>query len=193
MEWIRTWYDMHPDWRRILWDNDSVFGRRWRNQRLVDEYRARECWHGVADVVRYEILHEMGGFMPGADSVCERPIDGLMDDPHHDAWAVYENEEVRPGLITPLYACRRGNGFAEALIEGLKDREAGEPWIFTGNCHMRDTAARLRPDTLRIFPSHYFNPVHYTGKTYSGPDVPYGRQMWGTTLNAYGKAQGRAG
>lgn len=189
MEWIKTWYEKHPDWEHILWDNDKVFNREWKNQRLVDEYRARECWHGVADVVRYEILHEFGGLMPGADSVCERNTEELFDR-YHDAWAVYENETVRPGLITPLYACRKGAEFALRLIEELKDKESGEPWLTTGNCYMRDMVAKHRPSLLRIFPSHYFNPIHYTGHTYSGPDKPFSVQKWGTTLKSYNQKNG---
>ncbi|MDQ0316410.1 hypothetical protein [Amorphus orientalis] len=39
------------------------------------------AWHVIADIIRYEILYEEGGYMPGADSVCLRSID--EDDPFH--------------------------------------------------------------------------------------------------------------
>jgi len=37
---------------------------------------------------------------------------------------------------------------------------------------------------LKIWPSHYFNPVHFTGVTYDGPDQPYAIQMWGSTTKS---------
>lgn len=183
-EWMQTWKDKHPDWEYALWDNEKVFGRTWRNQRHIDFYREREMWHGVADIVRYEILFEQGGFMPGADSICEHPVDELFSD-GFEAYGVYENEKRRPGLISPLYACVPGNDLARLLIEGLEAKDdVGEPWISTGNTYMKEVIEKNRPP-VRIFPSYVFNPVHYTGETYTGPGKIYGRQMWGTTNSLY--------
>ena len=90
-QWLDTWREHHPDWRYRLWSNATVFYRPWRNQRLVNAYRDQEEWRGVADVIRYEILHEQGGFMPGADSECLRPVDELFKDSPASAWAVAEH------------------------------------------------------------------------------------------------------
>ena len=38
------------------------------------------AWHIIADILRYEILYEYGGYMPGADSVCLRNIDDKFPD-----------------------------------------------------------------------------------------------------------------
>lgn len=179
MEWINTWKEKHPDWEHILWDNDKVFGRKWINQRLIDEYRKQKCWHGVADVARYEILYEMGGFHPGADSICLHNTDELWAD-GFELYAVYENEKVRPGLITPLYASTPGHRFVKNLIDGLKDKEATEPWKTTGNMYMQEMVYHKMPPIM-IFPSHYFNPVHYTGVAYEGTDKIYAEQQWVTT------------
>jgi hypothetical protein len=63
----------------MIWDNETVFRLRWRNQRLVNAYRDQEEWRGVADVVRYEILHQRGGFMPGAlGKRCVMPLVGVF-------------------------------------------------------------------------------------------------------------------
>jgi glycosyltransferase involved in cell wall biosynthesis len=185
MKWIDTWKEKHPDWEHILWDNDKVFGRTWINQKHVDYYREKQIWHGLADVIRYEILHEYGGFLHAADSECLRPVDELIDC-DHDAWGVYENEKVRPGLISPLYACRKGNDFAWQLIQGLKaKKEVGEPWMTTGNLYMKQMHERLKDRRFKVFPSYYFNPKHYTGEEYTGDFKPYSRQFWGSTLKAY--------
>ena len=184
IEWMNTWCEKHPDWDYTLWDNDKVFSRTWINQKHVDYYRERGIWHGVADVIRYEILFEQGGFMPGADSICENPVDELFTD-GFDAYCVYENENVRPGLISPLYACAPGCSFAKELIDGLTKKETvGEPWIDTGNTYMMQMVERTK-HPVKIFPSYVFNPVHYTGETYQGSGKIYGRQLWGTTLETY--------
>lgn len=36
-------------------------------------------WHGIADIVRYEILFEFGGIMQNLNSKCIEPIDDLFD------------------------------------------------------------------------------------------------------------------
>lgn len=183
-EWMNTWKEKNPDWEYTLWDNEKVFGRKWINQKHIDYYRERQIWHGVADVVRYEILWEQGGFMPGADSVCLEPIDELFTD-GFDCYGVYENEKVRPGLISPLYAAKPGCEFAKQLIDGLSVKEeVGEPWIHTGNKYMQEMVDSKLPP-MKIFPSYIFNPIHYTGETYQGKEKVYGKQMWGTTLNKY--------
>ena len=78
-KWMDTWPKMHPDWNYVLWDNDKVFSRKWKNQNVIDAYKAKGKWHGVADVIRYEILYDYGGFMPGADSECIRNISELFE------------------------------------------------------------------------------------------------------------------
>jgi len=184
IEWIKTWYQKHPSWDHILWDNEKVFGRKWRNQKLVDHYRERKIWHGVADVVRYEILLEYGGFMPGADSICFKAVDELLTEPI--AYAVYENERVRPGLITPLYACPKGDPFAEMLVDELGQiGSIGVPWRTTGNMFMQAMVVKHLDLTIKIWPSYFFNPVHHTGLTYKGDGTIYAQQLWGTTRGRY--------
>jgi mannosyltransferase OCH1-like enzyme len=185
MEWIKTWREKHPDWKHILWDNDAVFGRSWINQKHINYYKEREIWHGVADVVRYEILFEMGGLMPGADSVCFENTEELFTD-ENEAYCVYENEIATPGLITPLYACTKNNHFAKLLIDGLTNKEeVGEPWLTTGNLYMMETIEKNSPARVKILPSYIFNPVHKSGIRYQGNAKVYAEQKWGTTFNLY--------
>lgn len=182
MKWINTWNDKHPDWEHVLFDNETIFGRTWRNQRLIDAYREMENWPGVADVARYEILYENGGAMHGADSICLFPIDELFTDPAYDCYSVYENEKVRPGLVAPLYACTKHNAFAKQLIEGLKDVEPGTPWKTTGNLYMQKMIALHHPKTLKIWPSYTLLPEHFTGELYGGTGKVYATHKWGSTF-----------
>lgn len=184
--WMRTWRELHPGWEYVLWDEAKVFRRRWVNQRHVDFYRRRKVWHGVSDVVRYEILFEQGGFMPEADSEALRPVDELFRGNGYDAYAVAENERAAPGLLSPLTAACAGSPFAKALIDGLKaKRRVGEPWLHVGNLEMKRVAESRHWPGLKVWPSHYFNPTHHTGRVYKGNGKIFARQFWGTSKRLY--------
>lgn len=182
---IASWRQHHPDWQFRVVGNDELYGRTWHNQGIIDTYLCEGRYPGVADVMRYELLYEEGGFCPPADAYCLRPTDALFA--QGDAFAVYENEKVRPGLTSPLYACSRRNEFARLLVVSLpsvppKRRGVSRaPVHVTGNYFMRKMIEKHRPN-LTIFPSHYFIPIHFTGKTYTGADKPYAVQLWGSTM-----------
>jgi hypothetical protein len=184
LKWMNTWKEHNPDWEYRLWGNDEVFGREWVNQNHVDYYREQKQWHGVADVCTYEILYENGGFMIGADSVCLAPIDELFYN-DFDSYSVWEQEQIRPGLISPLHASEQGGIFAAELIAGLQRKETvGEPWKSVGNQYMGEMYRKTRAK-VKIFPSHYFNSPHLTGLKYEGTDKIYAEQKWGTTKQNY--------
>lgn len=184
--WINTWKEKHPDWEHILWDNDKVFGRKWRNQRHIDYLRERKMWSAIADVLRYEYLHEYGGFAGGADSVCLNPIDELFEDEAYDAYTCYENEKVTGRLVSPLLGCSKGNPLANQLIEilGMKEKLGDTAWLTTGNLFMMHVIAALEYPRLKVFPSHVFLPEHHSGAKYMGDEKSYATHMWGTGKNA---------
>ena len=183
--WMDTWPKLHPTWRYVVWNDDTVFRRKWRNQRLVNAYADKAEWRGVADVIRYEILEDLGGFMPGADSECLRPIDDIVKEPAINTYAVYEHETAAPGLITPVYASLPGTQFLNAMIEAVSSAKPGEPWECVGNALMQKVYEGGRWPHVRIWPSWMFNPDHYSGAVYTGPEQPYARQHWGSTKGKY--------
>lgn len=186
---LQTWKDKHPDWNYQVFGNETLYGRIWYNQSLIDVYLKEKRYPGVADVMRYELLHEHGGFCYPADSKCLHNIDELFDS-KNDAYCVYENEKVRPGLVSPLYACTKGNAFAQYLIDHLPtippkvNGVSRAPWQVTGNKFMRDSIASMNYSRLKIWESFRFNPIHHTGETYKGNEKVYGVQQWGATTEA---------
>ena len=183
-KWMQTWKEHHPGWEYKLWTEKEIFSRLWINQSWIDYFRARRLWPGVSDVCTYEILHEYGGFMIGADAVCLAPIDELFYN-DYDAYGVYENERCRPGLVSPLHASKKGGAFAKELIDGLTHvKPNGVPWRTVGNLYMGNMCKQTKAK-IYVFPSHYFNPDHFTGLKYEGTDKIYARQMWGSTRNCY--------
>lgn len=188
-EFINTWRENHPNWIHLVFGNEELYSRQWKNQSLIDTYLKEKRYPGVADVMRYELLHDFGGFCHPADSICLHPIDDLLDS-EHDAYGVYENEKVRPGLVSPLYACSKGNPFAKYLIDNLPSQPpkrngvSRPPWIVTGNKYMRDSIKAMKYDRLKIWPSYRFTPIHHTGERYQGKEKVYACQQWGATSEA---------
>jgi mannosyltransferase OCH1-like enzyme len=187
-EWMATWRQAHPAWAYRLFDNDYLCNRRFRNQAHINAYFRRGKYAGVADLMRYEILFEEGGFLPEADSICLHQVDELFTEAR--AYTVYEMPEGRSGMMSPFLASNPGNPVIGKVIDKLSklDPDAmGMPWTTTGNGFLRRffQANKALLSDITVFPSHYFIPEHHNGDAYSGPDRIYARQFWGTTLRVY--------
>lgn len=185
--WMKTWRDHHPDWHYRLIDNAYVARHSFKNQALIDEYLRRAEYAGAADLIRYEILLEHGGFMPGADSICLQNTDALWTKPQ--AYTVYENEFVRGKMVSPVLACEPGNPFVATLIDRLhllRPEQLNKAWRTTGNYFVACMIAETTPD-ITVFPSHYFIPEHFTGHAYTGDGPVYCKQLFGETTGGYAK------
>jgi mannosyltransferase OCH1-like enzyme len=88
---IIAWAAMHPDWRMNLWTESSL--PKLRNQDLFDNAEDLVPVDAVhqfrADLARYELLYDMGGFYADVDT---RPLKRI--DPElagHDVFAAMED------------------------------------------------------------------------------------------------------
>lgn len=187
LKWMNTWKDKHPDWNYFIFTDEMLKARSWENQELINEYYRRGKFNGVADLIRYELLWEMGGFLPPADSECLHPIDELLDQPEHFCYSVYENEQYRKGFISPIMAASPGNRFVRTLIDTLHLLEPrqlrDQVWMSTGNEWLSRMIAQHNPQDIKIWPSYTLIPTHYDKriKPYDGPERVYARQFWGST------------
>lgn len=189
-EWMQTWQKQNPDWNYRVFGNQYLSNRQFRLQSLIDEYLARGEYSGVADLMRYEILYDHGGFIAPADAICYRHISELFT--KSTAYTVYENEFLRGALVAPVLACEPQNPFVGQIIDRLaKLRPVTllEPWKSTGNLLVAKLIHDLKPE-IEIFPSHFFNPTHYEGWVYNGDGPVYAKQMFGSTTGAYKKPSG---
>lgn len=98
---IATWRANHPTWQFRLWGNADLDGCRWRARRQIEIFREGGYWEGVADLMRYEILHEQGGVYVDADSISVRPLGNWIM--AQRMFAVWESEKHRPGLIANTF------------------------------------------------------------------------------------------
>ncbi len=58
--WMNTWREKHPDWEFRLWGNADLAQNQWTCAKQMELFRKRGEWCGVADIMRYEILHGHG-------------------------------------------------------------------------------------------------------------------------------------
>ena len=186
LDWMKTWIDKHPYWEYTLYDNNYLENTKFKTQRQIEEYLNRGEYSGVADLMRYEILYEKGGFIANTDSICYHCTDELFDKPC--AYTVYENEFLKGQLVSPIMACEPGNEFVGNIIETLSKVEPSDldrPWKSTGNLFMARMIRDQKPEII-IFPSHYFIPVHFEGEFYTGEEKVYAKELFGSTRNSYG-------
>lgn len=185
---INTWVQHNPGWQVCLWNNDDLANHGWINARHMRTMAERGQLCGVADLMRLEILYEHGGFAVDADSVCRRPLEDWLFE--CEAFACWENELARPGLIANGYmASVPENPFFGQMILDLQAQEVlgeGMAWQVVGPLFLTKAHRRLGYSGLTIWPSHFFIPRHFTGQSYDGPaEQVFAEQAWGSTLGTY--------
>lgn len=183
---IATWRQHNPDWTVRVWGNDDLATYGWVNAAHMRQMAPREL-NGVADLMRWEILYNEGGFVVDADSICKRPLAPWLFE--GEACACWENELIRPGLIAAGYvASVPENPFIGQMILDLQkeptvvDRMA---WQSVGPLYLTEQVRAQRYSGLTVWPSHFFIPRHFTGHAYTGGGPVFAAQEWGSTLGKY--------
>lgn len=183
---IQTWVDRNPGWTVRLWDNDDLAEYGWINARHMRDMARREL-NGVADLMRWEILYHEGGFLVDADSVCVRPLDDWLLE--HEAFACWESEIARPGLIAAGYvATVPQNPFFGQIIQDIQAADTvidDMAWKTVGPLRLTNAHRQHKYTGLSVLPSHYFIPEHFTGLRYEGAGLVYARQYWASTRRSY--------
>src|ERR1043166_7679362 len=71
---IQTWSAANPAFDVKLWGNNELANCNWHNNRAIKQFQIKPQLCGVADVMRWEILFEHGGFSVDADAVCLKSL-----------------------------------------------------------------------------------------------------------------------
>jgi len=188
-EWMQTWKDKHPTWNFIRWDNDSIEKYPFINKDKIKDLMRRRLYHGASDVMGYQILHDFGGFIAKADTVCFNPIDELMNI-EEDCFTAYEQERWwslgKIHLLTLHLATIKGCSLMRVCTEKLKERikRISQPWIATGNLFFTKLVESLHYP-IKVYPSYTFSPTFWDGFKYEDPGKIYAEHYWGTTKNLY--------
>ncbi|MGA6580754.1 glycosyltransferase family 32 protein [Providencia sp. NPDC089923] len=180
---IKTWKDKNPTWAVKVWGNKELKRTDWYNQKHINErFNAKE-YTTVADMMRYEILFNHGGFFVDADTACTAPLQPWLFD--SQVCMSMENEVASPFLIANCFIAAEPKSalMAELMmsIKGLDRLDTDLPWIVTGPRLLTDTVNRLKYNNLTLWPSHYFIPDHWTGEKYLGRGHIFAKHIWGTT------------
>ena len=183
---ICTWTQKNPNLEVKVWGNQDLRDNSWRNADKMMEFAKRQEFCGIADLMRYEILHEHGGFAIDADCVCIKTLpDWLFE---ATEFCCYENEIKRPGLLANGYlAAQASSAFIGQIIEDIHaDSIEGQPaWIATGPARLTDVWERFQYPNLTVYPSHFFIPEHFSGQRYTGAGHRFAKQFWGSTRKIY--------
>lgn len=183
---IDTWRRHNPTWTLKVWGNADLAGYGWVNAEHMRSMARREL-NGVADLMRWEILYNEGGFVVDADSICVRALpDWLLE---ADAFACWENEIARPQLVAAGYvASVPENPFFGQIVLDIQAESSvtdDMAWKTVGPLRLTQTYFRYGGAGLTVHPSHYFIPEHFSGQRYEGAGLVIARQEWASTRGSY--------
>jgi len=178
---METWKNLNPTWEHKIWTEENM--PRLRNQAQFDSVNELA---GKADILRYELLFNYGGFFIDADSECILPLEDYLID--NDSFCCWENEITRTGLMANGYlAATKHNKLIEQLIltistmpvEALQKLPPKASWQVLGPMLLTKLAQNY--EKLVVYPSHYFIPKHYSGIDQSDKYPIFGKQYYMST------------
>ena len=187
---MRTWKEKHPDFEYILW-NETEIQRRGLSFICQKQINDIPEINGKADIIRWEILYQMGGYFVDADSICIEPFDELFEG--KTAFATFENENMRKGLIaTGTMGFVPRHPLCLDVIQWIFNSEEAakliretRAWYSVGPGLLTNMLNTGKYTDFSVFSSHLFLPIHFTGDEYYGHKKVYGYQEWGTANQSY--------
>ena len=183
---MNSWKMKNPDFQYILWDEEKIEKENFSTRNKVEEMKE---YCGKADIIRYEILYKYGGIYVDADSYCIGRLSNSLF--LNDSFAVYENENIRKGLIAtgvlgfePEHILLKNilNVISNSTIDYSNTNRS--PWQTVGPLLFTKVYNKTFPK-IKIYPSYMFYPEHYTGLIYKGHGKVFGYQFWSSTRKNY--------
>lgn len=122
----QTWLKHHPKWEYRLWTSANLPGM--TNRHIFDQlknYAAR------ADLLRYELLYQFGGWYADFDTQCFQPVDPVLEG--KELALVYENHPPRTDLIANCFmGAAPRHAYTEALLRELPLSAFRQDWPVVG-------------------------------------------------------------
>ncbi len=113
-QYTRTWQELHPGWKYILWTEENARHLTLQNQDLYDK---ATNWAVKSDILRYELLSKFGGLYVDTDFECLMPLDDLMH--RYTAFAGISNEPCF-AINNALIAAAPGHKILKQCIANLR-------------------------------------------------------------------------
>ena len=208
-KFMDTWKDKHEKegFEYIRW-TEKEMKKRGFVSKLTRKVNDMSEINGKADILRWELLYEYGGFFVDADAYCIEPVTYLVN--KYKAFVGYENEQVRgagwypsgqyndvlahthPLIATGTMAFPPKHELPRLAIEWIKhndisvERTRRRAWRTVGPGLLTRLYWQQKWKDINVLPSHLFLPIHVSGITYTGRDKVYANQEWGSTKGTYG-------
>lgn len=191
-QWMSTWPKMNPDWEYRLWSEENL-------PDLINQaaFQKAYCYPSKADVLRLEILYRFGGIYVDADSICLKPLDGLLGEVDAPMFCAYENDSDPSNKLlgNSVIGSVPANEDVRTLLENMEPDRSLPAWKSTGPEYFTRMLEEHEME-VQVFPSSYFYPWHFTDLENS-PLLSRGKnlensycfQYWGSTFGAYGKSE----
>lgn len=186
---METWKNKHPDFEYIFWNESEIINRDLLLE-CQDKINMINEINGKADIIRWEILYQYGGVFIDADSICLESLDEYFMS--KKAFASYENEQVRKGLVaTGTMGFYPKHPLCRDIINWIKSNDSSEwiqkypAWFSVGPGVLTRFLDSGKYSDFSVFPSHVFLPIHFEGAPYIGHKKIYAHQFWGTNYQLY--------
>ncbi|MGI8596727.1 MAG: glycosyltransferase [Thermoleophilaceae bacterium] len=178
-----TWRRHHPDWTMELWTEERLPALR-----HPDAFERGRNHSERSNVLRYELLWQLGGVYIDTDMECLRPIDPLLDSVCAFAGS------TRPGRIgSAIVGSVPGHPAFERAVELVPQGVAGggRQTEETGPGFLTAILADF-PD-VTVFPAAYFYPYRHDEKHLRGQEFPdaYAVHHWTKTWESYDELRAR--
>lgn len=187
-KWLNSWKDKHSDWEYRLWTTTYY---KIRNQ---EAYNSSPRFCGKADILRYEILYDYGGFYIDADTLCLRKLDSLLSI-NEDMLFVKHGKNNKDLLANGIMATVPKNKFFKRLIDDIPAKPSPAAWIETGPVYLTNKVKAEKPNA-KILEHDSFIPYHFKDGEITPQMInkakangSYGVHYWGSTNNTYQKGE----
>lgn len=175
---IKTWMDRHPSWKVCMWTDTNLPPL--RHRALFDEAQ-----HPVykSEVLRLEVVHQMGGVWVDTDFECFKRIDPLLD--NVSAFAAWQfPDRGNPAAINnAIFGATKGHPMLRELLDMLPkvwrpDCMSLGPWFFT---------PAAKKHGIRVFDAELFYPFRSHEKHRAKETFPraYAAHHWAASWAAH--------
>ena len=189
---MNTWREAHEPlgFEYRFW-NEQEIQKHIDMRRHFKRINSIEEINGKADIFRWLILQKYGGVFVDADSICINPFDEHLLN-NVDAFAGWEQERIRSGLAaTGTMGFTAWHPIVNSALEWIvrnpvSIRETRQrAWYTVGPGLLTRICQMYNFENIKVYPSYYFLPFHYSGIKYEGHEKVYAYQEWGSTKQNY--------
>ena len=121
---LQAWRDLHPGWGVTLWTPDTIPPL--RHQKFYDQVERyspkSNPWQYKANLIRYELLHDQGGWWVDMDMEPRVPLDALCGNRLVAAW---ERQDV--WINNALIGAPAGHPALAEILDGIPASIRSQP------------------------------------------------------------------